>query len=278
MIIEREQQGGEQQNREVGCVASSFVFATIAKQFLHKSSSETKVLTFDNWEQDYAETQRSGAGGGFMLYDELKHFQKSHDLSCPETGGTDGDGAGGIEYVDKLIVFARHFHLNYYHFVANNLPAIILIREHLIKLDKGDGNGEKSWKVLVHGSKFAIDYLTEVLGIERNRLILYDPCKLYHAQEVAYVEGVVEPTQGLIESIKHAPRIASLLEQEASGDETNGLVLLIDRRDKASGSSSAIKQQRQITNFGKVQDLLLSWLPIIMFAPGERGGGESIRC
>jgi hypothetical protein len=249
LIVARERQGGEQQNQEIGCTASSFMFATIAQRFLLKSSSQTKKLTFANWEDDFAEIQRSGAGGGFMLYDELKSFQKSHDLTCQDAT----DSIGSIVYVDRLIVFARHFSLNYYHFVANNLPAIIAIRAKLKEM--ADGNDKRPWSVMVHGSSFAIGYLVEVLGVDRERLVMYDPCKLYHAQQVAYVEGVVEPTQELIQSIKQAPEIAELLDQESGIDEKNGLVLLIDRRDKAEqspGEGNAIKQQRQITNFEQV--------------------------
>jgi capsular polysaccharide biosynthesis protein len=85
-----------------------------------------------------------------------------------------------VARVGKLLVFQHVFANNYFHFVAQSLPRLLRL------MSIGDEVlSDPELKVLIDSSRqaFVRELLAAVLG-SSGRLLQYDPCKVYHAQEL----------------------------------------------------------------------------------------------
>lgn len=174
--------------------------------------------------------------GNLMMYDELNYFNHNYDtMSC---------SSHTIKAIPKLAVFLRHFPLNYYHFMVNNLAALMMI------LDTIGANSD--WKFLTYKKAYMLGYL-DLLAVPAANVVEYDPCTIYKADEVIHVAGLVEPTQNTIHSILHHSHIHQLVTHFFVDQPKVPSVLIIDRQDKKDSSTNqAIQQQRQIENLDEV--------------------------
>jgi hypothetical protein len=104
--------------------------------------------------------------------------------------------------------------MNYFHFVSQNLPALHVLN--------GTLHADPSIRLLVYDKQHILEWL-DLFGIEKKRLVLYDPCTIYSAKKVIYVEGGV-----LHASPAQAEALQTFVPPSPASERP--LIIVIDRR------------------------------------------------
>jgi hypothetical protein len=111
------------------------------------------------------------------IYDELAFFRQQIDATGSPCSMR--DKAVRVSHHQRLAVYSRFYPLNYADFVMSHLVIIVAMAVHFKQ--------DPELEMLTYPRKFSTEYL-ELLGIPRDRMVFYEPCTLYHADEILHAK------------------------------------------------------------------------------------------
>ena len=145
-----------------------------------------------------------------LLYDEVATFG-THPHAC-----ADAVDVAVRAFDGTLAVGLRVFALNYYHFVAEFLPHLVILADIVARGGAG--------RLLVYDRPHILEFL-DLLGVARASVELFDPCAVYRARSVVFVpaheapvpsaESVARVRQVVFASVR--PTMAAPLLQSVRG-------------------------------------------------------------
>jgi hypothetical protein len=211
------------------------------------------------------------------IYDEVAFFKRQLDT----TGSTCSmrDEAVRVSHHKRLAVYARFYPLNYADFVMSHLIVIVAMAAHFKQ--------DSELQMLTYPRKFSTEYLT-LLGIPQERLVFYEPCTLYHADEILYAKvGEIDALfavllvtntipvsvlniqvaahkdwrESLFPLIRETalPAVAAATQVSSDMVPDRRLVLVVDRRDKHGTGS--LEKARVFKNHEEVLNVVKEVFP-----------------
>ena len=158
-----------------------------------------------------------------LLYDEVATFGAQQRI----TACADAAAVHVRTFSGTLAVGLRVFALNYYHFVAEFLPHLVLLAEFIATRPLGSD----AVRLLVYDEPHILEFI-DLLGVDRDDVVLFDPCIVYRAAHIVFVPAheAPVPSAASVARVREAvafafPRPLPLMSPTAR----RGKILLIDR-------------------------------------------------
>jgi len=175
----------------------------------------------------------------FEWYDHPPHFLRG----CSE----DARQSVRVSGSKQLLTGLRFLTLNFYHFIAEAFAPLTLLAKAISSQETAFHHA----KLLIYDLPF-VRAAVELLNLPNERIIFYDPCTVYAAEHVFFVDGTLsdDPSPASL----RRTRLVLLPAARRKNDEDDALadVLIVDRRDKTD-ADSGLRQRAQIRNFKGLQ-------------------------
>lgn len=145
------------------------------------------------------------------LYQEKNHFfsRSGEPSPKPVLKGLDVDRDGKMTQYDALATTIQKYGYMYFHFVEETLPKLVLLK------DSGVLEKYPDMKILMWGQPYEASFL-ELLGIEGDRVVVYEPHQTYHADVLAFPtpSARITPAKESLELVRQALGADQIIPEE----------------------------------------------------------------